>query len=340
MHKTQRQRRYFQAGFLLLFILAPVFDIFRLDLYQKHFFFFGLHWTLGLDDLAAGRIGVGEAVVNLMLRGFLPIAAVVGAGIWVSLRYGRLYCGWLCPHFSVVESLNGLMRRAIGKHSLWDRQRLPEQDPDGSRVRPNRWYWLLLAPAGLAVAFAWATVLLTYLLPPAVVYGNLWHGALTRNQALFIGAGTLLFFIDFTLARHLFCRFGCAVGLFQSFAWMANRRALVIGYDCRRAAACADCNAACEHACPMRLRPRSIKRQMFACTQCGRCASACSEVQRGNPQGSLLQWVQGDCALDKSARDFGQHPPSPGHCFPRAGAAGEVKPLIAHGLAASARRGG
>jgi ferredoxin-type protein NapH len=26
-------------------------------------------------------------------------------------------------------------------------------------------------------------------------------------------------------ARHLFCRFGCAVGLFQSLAWMANPKA-------------------------------------------------------------------------------------------------------------------
>jgi ferredoxin-type protein NapH len=31
-----------------------------------------------------------------------------------------------------------------------------------------------------------------------------------------------VFTLEFALARHLFCRFGCAVGLFQSLAWMAN----------------------------------------------------------------------------------------------------------------------
>jgi Fe-S oxidoreductase len=65
----------------------------------------------------------------------------------------------------------------------------------------------------------------------------------------------------------------------------------------------------------MRIKPRSIKRHMFTCTQCGQCANACSQVQEGNPQGTLLKWVDKECALDKSARDFGHHENIPEHCF-------------------------
>ncbi|PWB58839.1 MAG: 4Fe-4S binding protein [Nitrosomonadales bacterium] len=315
MDKIQRNRLLAQAGFFILFLLAPVFDLFRLDLNLKHFFFLGMHWTLGLDDFAARKIDATQAAINIVLRGGLPILGTIALGVWISWKYGRLYCGWLCPHFSVVETINQLMRRATGKQSLWDHHALPEKNADGSITRANPLYWLVLLPLVTAFAFLWAVALLTYLLPPAEIYGNLWRGALTANQARFIGIGTFLFFVEFMFARHLFCRYACAIGLFQSLAWMGNRKAMVIGFDRRRAASCIGCNAACDNVCPMRIRPRSIKRLMFTCTQCGQCANACSQVQASNPQGQLLKWVEHECALDKSARDFGHHIDIPEHCY-------------------------
>ena len=314
-NNTQRNRLLTQAGFFMLFLLAPVFDLFRLDLNLKHFFFLGMHWTLGLDDSVAGKINATQAAINIVLRGGLPILGTIAVGVWISWKYGRLYCGWLCPHFSVVETINQLMRRAIGRPSLWDRHALPEKNADGSITRANPLYWLVLLPLVIAFAFLWAIALLTYLLPPAEIYGNLWHGTLTRNQSVFLTAGTLAFFVEFLFARHLFCRYACAVGLFQSLAWMGNRKAMVIGFDRRRVADCIDCNSACDNVCPMRIKPRSIKRHMFTCTQCGQCADACRQVQADTPQGSLLQWVQGECALDKSARGFGHHIDIPAHCY-------------------------
>ncbi len=96
--------------------------------------------------------------------------------------------------------------------------------------------------------------------------------------------------IELLLARHLFCRYGCAVGLFQSLAWMANRRAMVVGFDRSRAAACAACSAACR------------------------------EVQADNPHGSLLEWVDGACALNVSDQGFGRKPRVPEDCFTTGGA--------------------
>jgi polyferredoxin len=311
----QRKRFLFQAGFFLLFVCAPVLDIFRLDLNLKHFIFFGHAWTLGLDPLLAGEIGPGQAALNIVLRGFVPLALLVGAFVWVSWKYGRLYCGWMCPHFSVVETINRFLQRTIGKHSLWDRERLPERRPDGHVIHPDPVYWWLVVPAVAGFAFLWGLTLLTYLLPPAEIYSNLAHLALTRNQALFLFISTGVFFIDFMFARHLFCRFGCAVGLAQSLVWMANKKAMVVGYDRTRAVACARCNAACDNACPMRLKPRTIKRHMFSCTQCGQCVSACNDVQKDNPQGALLKWVDEACALDVSDRDFGRRPVVPVDCF-------------------------
>jgi ferredoxin-type protein NapH len=320
MADKQTLRLIVRTAFFALFVLAPPLDLFRLDLNVKHFILFGHPWTLGIDPFLQGETGVGDAALNLFVRAFIPIGGTIALGVWVSWKYGRLYCGWLCPHFSVVEAINGLMRRASGKPTLWESKPLPERLPDGRTLRPRTTYWLPATLGVVGFSFLWAITLLTYLLPPGEIYHNLFHGELTRNQAVFLSVGTVVFVIEFTLARHLFCRFGCAVGLFQSLAWMANSRAMVVGFDGSRAAECVDCNAACDNACPMRLKPRSIKRRMFTCTQCARCITACEEVQAENPDGTLLEWLQDECALNVSERDFGHRPSITRDCFRRGGA--------------------
>jgi polyferredoxin len=304
---VQRQRLYWQIGFFVLFIMAPVFDLFRFDLDAGHAIIFGLPWRLGLDDFFAGRIDATQAGLNIMLRLFLPLLGSAALFIAAAWRWGRLYCGWLCPHFSVVETINRLMRHASGKLSVWESKPLPARNPDGSPFRIDWRWWLLTVPLAVAFALLWAVVLLTYLLAPAEVYGNLAHLAPTRNQAIFIGVGTLVLSLDFLFARHLFCRFGCAVGLFQSLAWMSNRGGLVVGFQRERAAECGDCYrqdamgaAACEAVCPMRLKPRLAKNQMFTCTQCAQCVAACATVQETH--GTLLTWVESAAARHNEAR--------------------------------------
>ncbi|MEJ1296540.1 MAG: 4Fe-4S binding protein [Candidatus Sedimenticola sp. (ex Thyasira tokunagai)] len=306
--KLQSRRLWFQAGFFLLFILAPPLDLFRYDLTQGHFFFLGMHWTLGLDAFIAGEIGPTEAGLNLIFRGFIPLATVAGGLIWVAWRFGRLYCGWLCPHFSVVEMINHLMLRSSGKPSIWEKKSLPRLQADGSHISPNRWYWPLTALAALFFAFVWALALLSYLLPPFELYHNLLHGELTPNQFRFLAVGSALLFIEFMFARHLFCRFGCAVGLFQSLAWMGNDRGMVVGFDKQRARECSNCNNACENICPMRLKPRSIKRRMFTCTECAQCISACEQVQSFQSDITLLKWVQDEEAVAVTGADDGKEP--------------------------------
>lgn len=316
-NRTQRRRLIWRSGFFLLFLLAPPLDLLRFDLTQNHLVLFGAPWTLGMAEFQAGTMDAGEMGLELLLRLFLPILLLLGIGFFVAWKWGRLYCGWLCPHFSVVEMINALMRRAHGRLSVWERTSLPARQLDGTHIEPDRRWWIPTLLAALFFAFLWAVALLTYLLPPAEIYANLINGELSRNQAIFIAVGTLLLTLEFTLARHLFCRFGCALGLFQSLIWMGNRKAMVVAYDRKRAQSCVDCDASCEHACPMRLKPRSIKRRMFTCTQCMQCIAACEATRTRTAELPLLKLLEDQCALDVSARDFGIKPEVPGSCFER-----------------------
>ncbi len=294
-------RLYAQTGFFVLFVFAPVFDLLRYDLVAGHAWFLGMEWHVGLDDYSAGHIGLGQLWINIGLRIFLPILGTGAVLLWVAWKWGRLYCGWLCPHFSVVETINQLMRRATAKPSVWEKKPLPMREPDGTRWQADRRWWFVTVPLAVGFAFVWAVVLLTYLLPPFEVYGNLFSGTPTRNQFIFITAATVVLSGEFLFARHLFCRYVCAVGLFQSLAWMGNRDGMVVGFDRKRAADCNTCYSACDHVCPMRLNPRNIKRMMFTCTQCGQCISACETTQKDNPNGPLLSWISGEAARQNEA---------------------------------------
>lgn len=308
--RSRQGRRFvWQAGFFLLFALAPVFNIFRYDLVAGHAWLLGMPWRLGLDAFMAGRISGLEAGGNILLRLFLPLLLGAGGLMFFAWRWGRIYCGWLCPHFSAVETINQLMRRASGKPSLWDKQPLPARRADGSPHPAHPAWWIPTVIFAIGFAALWAVVLLTYLLPPAEVYGRLWALDPTRNQAIFLLAATGVLSLEFLFARHLFCRFGCAVGLFQSLAWMSNRGAMVVGFEKPRAADCAACYdnggpgyAACEGVCPMRLRPRTAKHKMFACTQCAQCVTACGTVQEQRGRESLLRWVDKDAARRNEAQ--------------------------------------
>lgn len=289
----------------MLFLLAPTLNLLRFDLTETQLWFFGMRWSLGIDAFIHGEIDATTAALQIILRAFLPGIALVVIFLTVAYRYGRLYCGWLCPHFSVVESLNNLLHRACGKLSLWDSSPVAR-----AHTQPNARWWPVFALSCLLMGFLWSITLLTYLLPPATIWCGLLHGALTPNQARFIGIGGLLFAAEFAFARHLFCRFGCAVGLFQSLAWMANPRGMVVAFDRLRARDCKTCDvprgSACDSACPMRLKPRNIKRMMFSCVQCGQCLSACDTSQTAQQRTPTLQWQVGEQALRETLRQRAQ----------------------------------
>ena len=335
MSKPQQLRLLTRSAFFLLYLLAPVFDIFRFDLTSHTFFLLGSEWHIGIDDFKRTsyecfpeQLDAFDMLLNFAGLIFIPVATFIAIGAFISWKWGLLYCGWFCPHESVVELINNLMRRASGKFTLWDRKILPEKQLDGTHIKPNKNWWFITAIVIFLLAFIWAIALLTYLLPPKEIYSNLIHADFTLIQSIFLSIATTLFIIEFTFARHLFCRFGCSLGLFQSLMWMLNKKAMVVGFDRSRVKECTSCDKSCEIACPIQLKPRSIKRKMYSCSQCMRCIDACTHVQTNyssHAKGSvqinagegipLLQMVNKDCSLDKSARDFGIKAHVPKNCY-------------------------
>lgn len=288
----QQTRTVTRIAFFLLFLLAPVLNVFRFDLTLGHFIIFGQAWTLNVQSIVTGNsFDAASRIFSRVLLPFFVFVLVTGVIIY---KYGRIYCGWLCPHFSVVEMFNQLMLKQLNRITVWEK---PLKKADG--IAPK----LIIALPSVLMAFIWAIALLSYLLPPMVFIPALFTGNLGFDASVFIVAATSIFSFDFIFTRHLFCKYGCALGLFQSLIWMANNKAMVIKFNRERAKACRECSLhspqkACDAACPMRLPTRNMKRAKFTCTQCGQCSAACSDVQAKLGKTSLLNWVSGEEAID------------------------------------------
>ena len=69
----QRWRKYTQTFFFILFLIAPVFNIFRFDLNEQQFWFFGMRWSLGLEAFQHGKISV---MVGCIVGGYARIFPV------------------------------------------------------------------------------------------------------------------------------------------------------------------------------------------------------------------------------------------------------------------------
>jgi len=285
----QTSRTITRILFFLLFLFAPLLDIFRFDLTLGHFIFFGYEWTLGLDAILYGDGSTSKATEIIFIKVFLPAISFISIAIFLIWKYGRIYCGWLCPHFSVVEMINQVMLKQLNRVTLWEK---PHKQ--NKKIIPR----VLVATLSIAMAFIWAVGLLSYLMPPVPLLKDLVNLEIGFGSSIFLIAATCVFSFDFIFARHIFCKYGCALGLFQSLIWMANKQAMAVKFDRERAKACRSCDKACDKACPMRLPTRNMKRAKFTCTQCAQCISACEKVQKGNPQGSLLKWVDGPQAID------------------------------------------
>lgn len=286
-----------QSGFYLLFLCAPLLDVFRFDILDGHFIVFGHSWMLGLESSEYECLDISHSVSNVLLNFLLPIFILISVAGFIAWKYGRIYCGWLCPHFSVVESINHLMLTHLNRVTLWQKPMVKNR-----QLLP----WFIVTGSCILIAFIWSFALLSYIYPPRLLGINLYHLQLSFAPSLFLLIMTIILTIDFLFARHLFCQYGCSVGIMQSLVWMANSKSMVIGFDKSQAHFCQSCESECDQACPMRLPVRSIKRAKFTCTQCGVCLTACDNTQADNPEGRLIHWVRSEQAevVDRKAASF------------------------------------
>ncbi|HEX6899249.1 MAG TPA: 4Fe-4S dicluster domain-containing protein [Thermoanaerobaculia bacterium] len=253
--RNAKRRRTVQLACLAVFVLLPLFDLFRFD-------------------FAAGRLHLFGAEIWLDEWTILWLALMFG--MWLigtlSLVFGRVYCAYACPQTVFTElahDFDDLGRRLARRF-----------DP---KVRPRVVRAVSLALTAL-LSVAATVFFMAWFAPLPEVVSRLLHLDFGLWVGLVGAVTTLIVFLDLAIVREGFCRTACPYGLLQGV--IEDGRSLHVRFD--EAGGCIHCEA-CVKACPMGIDIRDGSFQI-ECTRCGSCIDACDTILARLKRPGLLRF--------------------------------------------------
>ena len=197
---------------------------------------------------------VGQVAASLDVYSPFLITALIP--VVMTLVFGRIFCGWLCPATLLYE-LNTNMAAWLHRAGL----------PIGNRRFDRRLKYLVLV-IGVILSMLTGSVLFAAMYPPAIIGREIYYTIALGG----FGAGAVFFVLtllfDLMVARRGFCRYVCPGGALYSL--LGRYRLFRIQREVDRCNDCAKCTAVCEFALdPMR--------DGFGqeCNNCTACIAVC-----------------------------------------------------------------
>lgn len=185
--------------------------------------------------------------------------------IWITIAFGRIWCGWLCPQTLLVD--------LTGPEGRGGRQKR------GPAVQVR-----ILVVSVLAGAVSVWYFVSPYDFMPALFARSL--GPVAFWSWIVLSALTWL---NLQFVRYTFCATVCPYSRFQGV--MFDRHTMAIAFDARRRGECIDC-AACVKACPVNIDIRDGLQA--ACVSCTECIDTCARIMEKKRKKSLVGFFFGE----------------------------------------------
>ena len=263
--------------------------------------FFGLPWLrvegrpaflLHLVDRRAYLFGGTYTAEDFWLVFF--VLTGIGFSLFVvSAIWGRVWCGFACPHTVLLEGVYRKIERMI-EGTAAQRRRLDDSSWTGEKIRKRGTKWLLFAVLSLAVSHTMLSyfmgtdeVLAAVTSPPTEHWGAF----------LFVVVFSLIVYGNFAWFREQLCIAICPYGRLQGALY--DRDTVNVTYDHVRGEPrkgkaeqgvstgdCIDCYR-CVAVCPTGIDIRNGTQ--LECVGCANCIDACDEIMEkvGKPKGLI-----------------------------------------------------
>jgi cytochrome c oxidase accessory protein FixG len=252
----------------------------------------GGHPAVHIDLPGRSAYLLGTTFTNQDFYLLFFLVSGVGFGLFVvTSLWGRIWCGYACPHTVFLEGVYRKIERLIeGPRDVRIKRNL------GRLTADKAWRKGLKHAAFLALAFLNAHVFVAYFIPPRELLHAMTGDPHEHWAAfLWVTVWTGLLYFNFAWFREQLCLIICPYGRAQSA--LVDADTMIIGYDARRGEPrsrksapdgghCIDCFR-CVAVCPTGIDIRNGLQ--MECVGCANCVDACDEIMDrvGRPRGLI-----------------------------------------------------
>lgn len=220
--------------------------------------------TGSLYSLAIGPVwitdplsGLQATLISLRPDGVLLLSIAVP--IAISLLFGRVFCGWVCPQNTLSEIYDYIARRIKIKR--------PVVQPPSSAPR----YVALSISLTAAVILGYPIANL--ISAPGLIsvqIAKFMYEGMFDTELLII---SMILVLELFVVRRLWCNYICPVGGLLGLLRTARTMRIVMRLDPNNP--CLECRA-CSDTCGLGLDPTAVDISSL-CHNCGDCISACAD---------------------------------------------------------------
>lgn len=198
--------------------------------------------------------------------------AGVAALIYVTLIWGRVWCGWMCPQTIITDFL-----RVFEK--FW----LPRKNIKGVKK-----YIRLIGSYATMTGFVFLVALdvVWYFINPYDFLNRLTTGTLSAFAIGSLLVSFIITWLDIVLVRQSFCEYLCPYAKMQGALF--SESTTVVAYDEKRGETdCTQC-LMCVRVCPAGIDIRDGLQ--MSCIACAACADACEPIMAKKGKESLVRY--------------------------------------------------
>jgi cytochrome c oxidase accessory protein FixG len=264
MSNWHKLRKRVHLVCFLIFLALPFLNIVRFDIPRQRFYFAGQE--LWISEFAI-------VFFSLMFLMFLVVA--------MSVFWGRVYCGYLCPQmiFSEVSAaLETWIRKRVVKHLI-------HLEPKARERLTRALFYAAVGAGSVVLAF----IFISYFVEPRDLLDRLLALDIRTAGGISGAAVTMVTFLDFTLVRQRFCTTACPYGYLQGM--LGDGNTLLVHYR-DPGEDCIECKK-CVRVCPMGIDIRESPFQI-ECIHCAECIDACDEILAKLKKPGLIHYAWGE----------------------------------------------
>ena len=197
----------------------------------------------------------------LLLAGIIPLI--------LTLIFGKVFCGWVCP-FNLIAEYTDKLRRKIRPGSV----KISNSNPK------VHYYWLVFGTFVMLMTVSGIPII-TLISMPGLISAQAADLVFFSTIGIELSVVLIILVIEVFYKERFWCKFACPVG--ATLAFLRAKHTLSIHYDAKICSEQCPVDkfklSLCNSACPLNLNPRLINEKQNNiypyCFNCGECVDAC-----------------------------------------------------------------